>query len=275
MNEHQFYEFLALDRPLADAEMAALRALAPRAEISRDRFANEFHWGDLRADPRRLLLQSFDVAVYATHWGTRRLLLKLPAGAVDLATLSAYFPGDAVSATREGDQVLLDLWSRPAEPLDRDGAAGWAGRLAGLRAELMRGDLRGAYLAWLGAVRQEAVPPEALEPPLPPGLTAPTAAQESLRVFLRVDEETVRAAADRVAAPVDPTGALAAWIASLDPREKDRLLLAVAQGEGPQLGTALLRRFHAAQQAALGRGTGARWTAGAILEARRNVAARP
>ena len=34
MSEYQYYEFLALDRPLEQSEMAALRALSTRADIT-------------------------------------------------------------------------------------------------------------------------------------------------------------------------------------------------------------------------------------------------
>ena len=55
MSEYQCYEFLALDRPLTTAEMAQLRDISSRAEISTNRFWNEYHWGSLNADPQQLL----------------------------------------------------------------------------------------------------------------------------------------------------------------------------------------------------------------------------
>jgi hypothetical protein len=40
MSEYQYYEFLALDRPLEQLEIATLRAISSRAEISATRFSN-------------------------------------------------------------------------------------------------------------------------------------------------------------------------------------------------------------------------------------------
>lgn len=51
MSEYQCYEFVALDRPLTTKQVAELRAISTRAEISSTRFLNEYQWGDLR--PRR------------------------------------------------------------------------------------------------------------------------------------------------------------------------------------------------------------------------------
>jgi hypothetical protein len=52
MSEYQCYEFVALDRPLTAKQMAELRKISTRAEISPTRFWNEYHWGDLKADPQ-------------------------------------------------------------------------------------------------------------------------------------------------------------------------------------------------------------------------------
>ena len=49
MSEYQYYEFLALDRPLTSDEMQELRAFSTRARITPTSFINEYNWGDLRA----------------------------------------------------------------------------------------------------------------------------------------------------------------------------------------------------------------------------------
>jgi hypothetical protein len=68
MSEYQSYEFVALDRPLTADGMAELRAISTRAEITPTRFWNEYHWGDLKADPADLLARYFDVDVYFANW---------------------------------------------------------------------------------------------------------------------------------------------------------------------------------------------------------------
>lgn len=53
MSEYQYYEFLALDRPLTAEQRAELRSISTRAEITATRFTNEYHWGDLKGDRGR------------------------------------------------------------------------------------------------------------------------------------------------------------------------------------------------------------------------------
>ena len=48
MSEYQYYEFLAVDRPLSEQEIRELREVSRRAEITPARFVNEYHFGNLR-----------------------------------------------------------------------------------------------------------------------------------------------------------------------------------------------------------------------------------
>ena len=52
MSEYQYYEFLAIDRPLDSSEMAPLRALSSRAEITPTRFTNVYEWGNFKGPLR-------------------------------------------------------------------------------------------------------------------------------------------------------------------------------------------------------------------------------
>ena len=52
MSEYQYYEFLALDKPLTNEQRAELRKLSSRAEITATRFVNEYNYGDFRGNPR-------------------------------------------------------------------------------------------------------------------------------------------------------------------------------------------------------------------------------
>jgi hypothetical protein len=45
MSEYQYFEFAAIDRPLTDGEMAALRAVSTRAVITPSGFVNHYEWG--------------------------------------------------------------------------------------------------------------------------------------------------------------------------------------------------------------------------------------
>src|SRR6266542_6470329 len=118
VSEYQCYEFVALDRRLTAKEMAELRDISTRAEITPTRFWNEYHWGDLKADPAKLLARYFDVHVHFANWGTRRLMLRLPIAAVDNRALGAYLPGDPATLTTVGEHAIVDLCSEVDEPED-------------------------------------------------------------------------------------------------------------------------------------------------------------
>lgn len=196
MSEYQLYEFKTVDRPLNATQMAKLRAISTRATISSTSFRNEYNWGDLGADPLELTARYFDAHLYAASWGTYRLILRMPKTQVDAKALKPYIvDGDARRLRRMGGFVIVDLtsdmeWSG-AELLHRQTLR----RLLPLRVEIMSGDLRPAYLAWLLAVQAGDVDEEAREPAVPPGLHKLTAPQRAMVDFLHIDIDLVAAAA--------------------------------------------------------------------------------
>ena len=47
MSELQYYEFAAIDRPHTRSDMAQLRSVSTRADISPSALVNHYEWGDL------------------------------------------------------------------------------------------------------------------------------------------------------------------------------------------------------------------------------------
>jgi hypothetical protein len=78
MSEYQYYEFVAIDRPLDKAAQQALRAISSRAEINATSFTNHYEWGDLNGDPHEMVARWFDLHLYLANWGARRLIMRLP-----------------------------------------------------------------------------------------------------------------------------------------------------------------------------------------------------
>lgn len=95
MSEYQYYEFVAIDRPLNAQAQAEVGALSTGAEITATRFVNEYHWGDFRGDPNQLMERYYDAHLYFANWGTRRIMLRLP-----VACSAWMWPGSTASATR-------------------------------------------------------------------------------------------------------------------------------------------------------------------------------
>lgn len=246
MSEYQCYEFVALDRPLTAKQMAELRAISTRAEISPTRFWNEYQWGDLDADPAKLMERYFDAHLYFANWGARRLMLRVPKARVAPNLFKPYFArSDAARLSSKGDHLLLDLASDTEERDYDEPSQGMLVALSPLRTELMRGDLRPAYLAWLLAVSADDFDDEEEEPPVPPGLAELTPAQEALAEFLRIDVDLVAAAAGGSAAMTGAGAPFREWFAALSVQEKDAWLRRAVDEPDLALGHELLRAFAA------------------------------
>jgi len=243
MSEYQSYEFLAIDRLLTQQERSELRAISSRAEITPTSFSNEYNWGDLKADPAKLLERYFDLHIYLTNWGTRRLAMKLPIEALSPEEAAPYFVGDCATVRRAGKHTIIDLWSEREEFEDWDEVSGWMGAIAGCRNGLLRGDLRALYLAWLLSIQYDEVDPDDVEPAVPPGLENLPVSLRTMAALLRIDEHLIAAAAEgSEPEEPDPPG-LAEWIARLPVDEKDTLLHRVACGEHVRVEVALARGF--------------------------------
>jgi hypothetical protein len=129
MSEYQYYEFLALERPLTLEEMAALRDISSRAVITPTSFNNHYEWGDLKADPLDLLRRYFDVFVYVANWGTRWVALRLPKEALPMKAARPYVTRSSSSLHDAGNHVLISLSSEHEEMEDWDEGTGWMASL--------------------------------------------------------------------------------------------------------------------------------------------------
>ena len=67
MSEYQYYEFQAIDRPLGADEREQLRAISSRARITATSFVNSYDFGNLKADPLKLLERYFDLFCYVAN----------------------------------------------------------------------------------------------------------------------------------------------------------------------------------------------------------------
>ncbi len=253
MSEYQYYGFQAIDRPLSEGDMRWLRGLSTRAQITTTSFVNVYHWGDFRGDPIKLMERCFDAFVYVTNCGYRRFMVRLPRASFDAARAKQYCHRDGVSLRKKRDCVLLDFDcdDEPGEWEDWDDGSGWMASLTPLRGDLLDGDRRCLYLAWLGGIETESLRDNATEPPVPDGLQDLSAPLRAFVDFLAIDTELVNVAAERSGPRVandPPAGAVKKWIRSLSVAEKERLLLRIAQGDEPNPRRSLMRGFKETEQ---------------------------
>jgi hypothetical protein len=273
MSEYQYYEFQAIDRPLDAAEQKALRQITSRADITATSLTNEYHFGDFRGDPAKLMEQYFDAHLYYANWGSNTLMLRLPLAGLTMKDVEPYLTeeDDGFSARGTKTHVILCYEMRQDDAPDYDEMGGSLAALIPLRNELLAGDRRPLYLGWLLAIQQAyGEADELTEPPVPPGLKKLSGPQRALADFLDIDPALIAVAAERSPdlREADPATEKerAAWLAALPPGEKDALLLRVASGQGAVVAVELQRRFRDERGPKADEAEGAPRTAGELRE---------
>lgn len=275
VSEYQYYEFQAIDRPLTRQEQAELRALSTRAEISATRFTNVYHFGNFKGSPDQMMERYFDAHVYTANWGTRVFMLRLPRKLFDPRRAAPYLSDDRGLSLRTTREHVILTFSVEEEPGDwEDTGEDWLAQLLPLRSELLNGDLRCLYLAWLSAAGAGGLDDEETEPPVPPGLRTLSGSQQALADFLGIGRDLLGTLPDSgpaVPARRAPTRkVLASWLKALPAREKDAVLLRLMEGKEPHLGMELLQRFHDSHSPAPEQAdSNPRRTVGQLLEAAR------
>jgi hypothetical protein len=257
MSEYQYFEFQSLDRPLTADQHAAMRRISHQVDLTPVRAAFTYTAGSFGAEPRAVLAQHFDAMIHLTGWGDKRLMFRFPAPLLDLEQLRAY--GDPldqrVTWSVRDDYALLDIHFR------RDPGAGWieAERwlpsLTPLRADILRGDTRALYLAWLKSLTPEDAVDATEEPPVPVGLRELSPQLEAFLELFEVDPyllETASQASLETTGSSQGAGAMLPFgmsetglrraLEALPRYEADAYLLRVAWGE-PLADIALLRRL--------------------------------
>jgi hypothetical protein len=196
VSEYQYYEFLALDKPLTRKQREELRQLSTRAEITATRFTDAYHWGDFRGDPQQMMADYFDAFLYLANWGTRHLMFRIPRAALDTELAGQYCYTDAASLIETDDHLIISLYA-DREPDDSwDETTGELGGMAAARSELLGGDHRLLYLAWLMGIQWDHADDEDTEPPVPAGLANLSGALRAVADFLEIDEDLIAVAAE-------------------------------------------------------------------------------
>jgi hypothetical protein len=258
MSEYQYYEWQTVDRILTPEEQAGVNRLSSHIDVSPSQAIVSYEWGDFKHDPKEVLLEYFDAHFYLANWGSLRLMFRFPKGLIDAADIEPYCVHEYISFETIGDYQVLDLDFNPED----DGR--WMEANAGLshfirlRADILDGDYRLLYLAWLKAMTIYGTPDDEeyedddpdhpaydREPPVPPGLKKLSPALQSFVYIFDIDPFLVQAAAE---ASPDLKQALTADYASLvgqlSRAERDEFLTRLAEGEA-NIGLTLRKRLAA------------------------------
>ncbi|MCL4539392.1 MAG: hypothetical protein M1378_07295 [Bacteroidetes bacterium] len=244
MSEYQYYEFRAIDRPLTQRQMDELRSYSSRASISSYSFVNEYDWGNFKGDPDKWMEKYFDAFLYLANWGTRWLMLRVPARVVDLAVVEEYCGDDSLTCRKKGDNLIFSFLAEEEDSEWYEAERSLAS-LVQLRSDLMQGDYRCLYLGWLLAVQAGEFDDDTLEPPVPPGLRSLNAPLRTLADFLRIDPDLIAEAAKKSESEnsSDLTKKeISAWLTKFPPKDKDAVIMRLLSGDDPHLGAELRYR---------------------------------
>ena len=254
MSEYQYYEFLAIDRPLTLNELDELRALSTRATITPVSFTNEYNWGDFKGNPEKLMERYFDAHVYVANWMTAIFMVRLPIEALTQETAKAVAAPYLLDIKPTKTHWIITWSLAESEDYDRFGmedGRGWMARLATVRDELLRGDLRSLYIGWLAAVAGEMMDDDAVEPLCVSGLGNLSASQQALAEFLEVDPDLLTGAGMGSPAVQETEVSrreMEKWIDALPRDEINSILKQLLEGKGQQAERSIRNRFAAWQR---------------------------
>ena len=258
MSEYQYYEWQTVDRILTIEEQSAVHRLSSHIDVSSSQAVVTYNWSDFKHDPKEVLLKYFDAHFYLANWGSLRLMFRFPQGLIDEADIEPYCVDEYISFETNGQYQVLDLAFNPEDGGGWMKAEASLSQFIRLRDDILEGDYRLLYLAWLKAMPSYGVPDAEeyadddpdhpaydLEPPLPPGLKKLSPALQSFVRVFEINPFLVQAAAE---ASPDPKQALAVDyrdLASRLPRaEADDFLARLAGGDSG-VGLALRKRLAA------------------------------
>ncbi|MEG4996595.1 hypothetical protein [Microcoleus sp. B4-D4] len=253
MSEYQYYEFQSVDRRLTQSEQEALSQLSSRAQISSSRAIFVYNYGDLPGQEKQLLIKYFDAMFYIANWGSLQLMFRFPKGLIDIELMRQYCVEDIVEVSEINNFVILEISIN-----EEGGFDGWIegegnlSSLIGLRQEILQGDYRLLYLAWLKGITyldefdedederddddekddDENDDREGLEPPVPPNFGKFSSSLQAFIDIFEVDEHLLKTAISAsVTKDSIPESSIKKAIKKLERSEVDTFLLRLLKGE--------------------------------------------
>jgi hypothetical protein len=246
MSEYQYFEWMAIDHPLNEKEIQAVNQLSSHMDVvSATQAVVTYSWGSFKHKPMDVLLKHFDAFLYLSNWGSRKLMFRFPDGVLDTNRLQPYCLEDWITLTRHGEFIVLAMAFHEEGRWDWIEPQGTLSRMMSLREQILQGDYRCLYLAWLKAVTLDE--PEVAraepEPPVPAGMKELSGSLQAFIEIMEVDPHLIAAAAEASPEPVVvPEAHLKAALATLSREECEQFLWRTLQCEA-QVGTVLCKRL--------------------------------
>jgi hypothetical protein len=247
MSEYQYYEFRCIDKPLTAKEQKEIGRWSSRTHPTSTGAIFIYNYGDFPKDEKRVVEQYFDAMFYIANWGTKRLIFKFPKELMNIDSIKPYCTSEEISISESGQHLLLDFYLSDEEGYGWIDGEGWLASLIGLRNDILHGDYRSLYLAWLHACSLqrdwEDFNKDESEPPVPAHLDTLNGALKSLTELFDMDKDILGVATKASGQEADePEFNIESSIQHLLEIEKNDFLVKLAKGE-PLLSVRLLNRL--------------------------------
>ena len=169
------------------------------------------------------------------NWGTFQLMFRFTKAMIDVERILKYCVEYLIAVSEINNFVILETSINDKEGFGGIEGEGNLSSLIGLRQEILQGDYRLLYLAWLKAISYlgiDELNEEELEPPVPPGLGKLSSSLEAFIDAFELNEHLLKVAITASAAKsLISEKRLKAAITKLDRSESDTFLLQLAKGE--------------------------------------------
>jgi hypothetical protein len=225
-----------LDRPLTEDQKTKILSISSRAHVTSYSASFVYNYGEFRGNPEQLMKDYFDAMLYMSNWGARRLMLRIPRSLINTQASRLYCISEEIDAIMTSNHVIFDFNFHDEDLSEWTEGEGWLDDLIGLREEVLQGDFRVFYLAWLKAIKNALVSgdidEDTLEPPVPSGLGQLSPALKKFISFLELDEAMLAVSAQKSEnlQQKNPLQ-LEKWIEKLPIKEQHNFLSRLSRGE--------------------------------------------
>ena len=252
MSEYQYYEFRAIDKILTKKQKETISSLSSRAHITSQKASFIYNYGSFSGNIEKLMEECFDIMLYITNWGTTRLMFCIPLPLIDIEKIKNICISDEINywISKTKKNVILDLNFCNEEQERWIEGEGWLDELIDLRAELIKGDYRILYLAWLKAAEQaldfDEIDEDTLEPMIPFGLKKLSKAQDTYIELIGLNKTLIKVAAKQ-SKNKNQVINMKKWITKLSKKEQQDFLYRLSLEER-NLSVILNKRLHALKE---------------------------
>lgn len=249
MSEYQYYEFRAIDRALTETQIDEISSLSSRASVTSRQASFVYHYGDFCGNEDELMDECFDIMLYMSNWGARHLIFRIPCSLIMMKYIAPFCITEEIDHrySEDSKHVILNLNFSDEDQTEWTEGEGWLDDLVNLREEIIQGDYRVLYLAWLKAANNGLLSGEidgdTLEPPVPNGLKELSNAQKVYVRFLDIDKTMINVAAQQSNDLQQDEIQAEQWIGKLSEKDKNDFLHRLSRGEN-NLSALLNRHLH-------------------------------